>query len=303
METTSGRAVYISLEDPGEVVQYRLKLIVEEYRLDSTLIEERLSVFDGSSVDGALVTEAANAGTRSLVPTAAMAEMLYKCRSADLIFIDNASDAFDADENSRRLVRSFIRKLGRAARVNRAGLVLLAHIDKHAARNGSKSNSYSGSTAWHNTTRSRLTLAEKGLGVELVQEKSNLGKKIAPIALRWSDKGILVPSDVCSSGSDAFAADTMAVLFAMRAAAAREANIPTGRTGPNTMQHALSTFSELPGFLHGREGRLRFWRAVDHLCNSGAVVKEEYKDSQRHTRTRFVLGSSLRAPPPPPPAH
>src|SRR5690625_5910278 len=78
----------------------------------------------------------------------------------ELIVIDIASDAYDENENSRRDVRFFIRALATLARANDAAVVLLAHIDKVAARNGGGGNDYSGSTAWHNSARSRIALMQ-----------------------------------------------------------------------------------------------------------------------------------------------
>ena len=67
------------------------------------------------------------------------------------------------------------------AREHDAAVVLLAHIDKAAARNGGQGNSYSGSTAWHNSARSRLALVEdEATGLELLHEKANFGKKRDP---------------------------------------------------------------------------------------------------------------------------
>ena len=73
-------------------------------------------------------------------------------------------------------------------------MLLLAHIDKQAARGGAAGNNYSGSTAWHNSSRSRLALVPTDDGVELHQEKLNLGARLdAPIELSWSADGLLKP--------------------------------------------------------------------------------------------------------------
>jgi hypothetical protein len=71
----------------------------------------------------------------------------------------------------------------------------LAHVDKFAARNGSAGQSYSGSTAWHNSARSRLALTEKNGTVELAQEKLNIGARAEPLSLMWTRDAVLVPKD------------------------------------------------------------------------------------------------------------
>ena len=73
--------------------------------------------------------------------------------------------------------------LAAIARHHDAALVLLAHIDKNAAKDGARGNSYSGSTAWHNSARSRLALMEQDGHIQLLHEKANLSKKAPPLEM------------------------------------------------------------------------------------------------------------------------
>ena len=66
---------------------------------------------------------------------------------AEAGWLVGASDAYDADENSRRQVRAFVKALARMVRNHNGAVLLLAHVDKVAARYGSNGNTYSGSTA------------------------------------------------------------------------------------------------------------------------------------------------------------
>ena len=113
-----------------------------------------------------------------------------------MVVVDNASDAFAGNENDRAEVRMFVRgMLGNMASINNQAVLLLAHIDKAAARGYAAGNNYSGSTAWHNSSRSRLALLSVDGGVSLSHEKSNLAAKLdAPLALAWTDEGLLQPS-------------------------------------------------------------------------------------------------------------
>lgn len=104
----------------------------------------------------------------------------------------NASDAYDANENDRPKVRTFMRALGQIARECNAGVLLLAHVDKGTSR-GERSGSegYSGSTAWNNSARSRLYLRREADGTLVIeQQKNNLGKLHQPIRLEWPENGI-----------------------------------------------------------------------------------------------------------------
>lgn len=142
-----GRALFVSLEDPGDIVRVRLRRILEEHALPVDTVLSALSVLDGADLSNGLMHELASDGVRRLAETEAFATIREHAAAADLIIIDNASDAVDFDENSRRHVRQFIRALARMARDADAGLLLLAHVDKATARHGSSGETYSGSTA------------------------------------------------------------------------------------------------------------------------------------------------------------
>ena len=293
---SGGAAVFVSLEDPANTVRWRLRKIVEEYGLNYETVIANLRIVDGSDGDGTLAYEEVNSGTRRLIETPNMQTLRELIGGAKLIVIDNASDGFDGNENDRRMVRTFVRMLAKIARANEAGLLLLAHIDKAAARNGSSGNSYSGSTAWNNSARSRLAMVAKKSGdIELAHEKHNLGKCAAPLTLSWSSSGVLIPSeahtDEAAQGvSDITAsADAQRLLDAMRAAQAADVNVPTARTGPSTAQAVLATFPELPAGLQGAKGRERFWAALAWLLRKGSVSSDEYTDDSRHKRRRFVV--------------
>lgn len=278
-----GRALYVSLEDPGDVVRYRLRKIVEAYALDAAKIERRLIVLDGTGSDGTLAGEVSDMGVRRIAFTGTLTELEDAAQGHRLIVIDNASDAFSANENERRLVREFIRKLGSIAQETDAGLVLLAHIDKAAARNGSQGNSYSGSTAWHNSVRARLALAANDGVVELVPEKLNHGKLAEPITLEWSDAGVLVPVDRTTTPAGG-QADDEAVMAALRAAQAAGVDVGSARSGPSTAQSILATFPELPPHLHGLKGRRAFWAAVGRLTAAGKVRVETITTESRNRK-------------------
>lgn len=301
--TGGGRIAFFSLEDDGPKVAYKLQQIADVYDLDLGMIRANLRVFDWSEGDTALATEQSVDGIRRLVPTTLFAHLKAVCAGCDLIIVDNASDAFDGDENNRRQVGTFMRMLKGVARDNNAAVLLLAHIDKAAARFGAQRNSYAGSTAWHNAARSRLALLDKDDAIEFLQEKLNLGKAAEPFRLRWADHGVLVPigdggrPDIAREAGD----DAAAVLAAFHAAAAAGISVPTARTGPATAQHVLATFDELPGRLRGGKGREAFWKALGKLQATSRVLTREGYDRNRHLRSFLVIAGSDFAPNPPTP--
>ena len=149
--------LFASLEDEHTLVMYRLKRIVRSYSLPPDEVMANIRLLDGANSASTLYAEEQFGQTH---PTLAYHELARRCAGAGLVIIDNASDAFDANENHRRSVRAFIRCLAAIGRANDAAILLLAHIDKNAAKFGANGNTYSGSTAWHNSPRSRLALTD-----------------------------------------------------------------------------------------------------------------------------------------------
>ncbi len=87
----------------------------------------------------------------------------------------------------------------------RRAVLLLAHINKDAAKSGKAATAedYSGSTAWHNSVRSRLSLIPAGNDAMTIEHaKANLGAKAAPVRLEWNDGVPLVAGTFAGSGAD-----------------------------------------------------------------------------------------------------
>lgn len=291
----AGPVVFVTLEDEADVVRWRLRNVLEAYALDAVTVAGNLRVLDGTASDACLAVEqAAPHASKTLAPTGALAELAEAAKGCALIVVDNASDGYAANSNDPMMVRAFMRRmLGRVARDTGAGVLLLAHIDKDAARHGSRGNAYIGTTAWHNSARSRLALlATDGRGLELVHEKTNFGKLADAIPLQRSEHGVLlaVAGDAANPAASLLnKADTDAVMAAMAAADRAGQNVPAGRAGPSTAQHMLATFGELPEYLHGARGRARFWRAVDALVRDGKVCAGSYTNADRKKRQRLEI--------------
>ncbi|MBW8310717.1 MAG: AAA family ATPase [Rhizobium sp.] len=275
-------SVFVSLEDRGDLVRHRLRNVIDSYGLSSSEVTSRLSILDGTDCP-ILACEIVNYGDRSLVKTPALLELSDAVRGAGLVIIDNASDAFDGQENDRRQVRAFVRMLGEIARANNAAICLLAHIDKSAARYGSAGNSYSGSTAWHNSARSRLALLSDDGSIELRQEKLNLAKANSPIQLAWNEHGVLKPSDPWSKAET----DELAVLAALREAITSGATVNTTTASAYSAAKCLEPF--LPMEFMTSKGSRRVNRALVLLQATGQIRRERYRSEQRKTRERWVL--------------
>jgi hypothetical protein len=283
-----GRVLIVSFEDPGDLMLWRFRNVAEEYGLDLATIERNVQMIDATEAQP-IMRETNSHGVRDVLPSddgTQLMNLIIRERY-DLVVIDNVSDAFDGDENNRRQVRGFVRYLSKAIRPHHGGMLLLAHIDKVAARYGASGNSYSGSTAWHNSVRSRLALTNN----ELHQEKLNVGKPMAdPIKLVWSPGGVPLPDDNAGAQSIRNALedeDNAALLACFRAAQEAGATVPSGERGPSTAWHAMSIYPECPKAL--RENKERFRQGIARLARAGEIARETYRDSRRHVCERYIL--------------
>ena len=287
------RVVFYSAEDGRKVLRWRLQKICRALRIDPGELSRWLVVLDVTDTDPALFREAQESGVRVGVLTAAYNALKQWATDTEsrLVIIDNASDTYDANENERARVRAFMRGLARLARRIDGAVMLLAHIDKHTAKTGKGTEGYSGSTAWHNSARSRLFLSEDDGLLVLDHQKANLGPKAEPLALAWDD-GMMVPAQHAIGRQAAEAvtekADVDAVQRAIEAAYKSGDNVPTGRTGPATTWHHLKTLPELPEALRDRRNKDRFWRALARLDREGKIRRETFRDSHRNERTKWV---------------
>ena len=186
-----------------------------------------------------------------------------------------------------------MKRLGRLARKTNSAMLLLAHIDKAAAKYGAAGNSYSGSTAWHNSARSRLAILDTDDGRQLVHEKNNLGKLAEPIALEWTEIGTVVPADSSMAEAKQAATDAL-VLQAIQNASDAGQSVPTARTGTATTWHTLSMQETLPEFMRngGAKGKRAMYAAIDRLRSASQIRIESYKNEHRKERQRLVCADA-----------
>ncbi len=186
--------VFFSGEDPAETVRYRLRKVCKTLGVSAASLVGRLHILDATDGNPVLYREdgSGRRGAGVLTQTYLALSEYTATHDVGLLVVDNASDAYDASEIDRAKVRSFMRSLVRLAQATAAGVLLLAHVDKVTARGlSSGSDSYSGSTAWHNSARSRLFLSRDKDGTLLLEhQKHNLGKLAEPIRLVWPEGGM-----------------------------------------------------------------------------------------------------------------
>jgi putative DNA primase/helicase len=185
------KVLFASLEDSGAIVRHRLANICKLWNIDPLDLGDCMCIVDGTEYPELFSAEGRGAG--ELTDTYKELSTTIQAEGIGLVIVDNASDAFAGEEIQRRQVRAFIRALAMAVKPTNAGCLLLAHVDKTTskARKAEGGEGYSGSTAWHNSARSRLFLTRGDDGLlTLEHQKSNLGKMREPITLEWANDGL-----------------------------------------------------------------------------------------------------------------
>jgi phage/plasmid primase-like uncharacterized protein/KaiC/GvpD/RAD55 family RecA-like ATPase len=287
LPAASGRVMFVSFEDSEKLVKWRLKQIAHEYALNYETIERNLVLIDATK-SAPIEVEASSKGVKRTVTTTDGDDLHRRMTEGrfDLVVIDNASDAYGGEENNRQQVRGFVRRLSACVEPHNGAVLLLAHIDKSAARYGAAGNSYSGSTAWHNSARSRLALVDD----RLRQEKLNVGKRLqVPIDLSWV-RSVPVPSSTpgaVAQQAQRDADDEAAVIACFLAASEAGDNIPSSETGQNTYVLALGKYPECPADLRSDKPRIK--ATVTRLLRSGRIRREEYRTHDRKTKERLIV--------------
>lgn len=254
IKTVACKTLFVSLEDSPRIVRYRLAAICRALNVDPIFLGDRLHVVDGTEHPELYSAKGRDEG----FTTATYEELstLVNSYEVGLVVVDNASDAYGADEIQRRQVRAFIRTLTLLARLTDCAVLLLSHVDKNTSRNGKANGGegYSGSTAWHNSVRSRLFLSRADNGtLTLEHQKANLGKKREPLFLEWLDDGFpqLKSGNVKRDGNVAGAADHEHAIALLKLIAEFESRekycspAPSARTNPYALLKSEPSFKQL----------------------------------------------------------
>jgi putative DNA primase/helicase len=299
--TTRVRALFLSLEDSTAIVRHRLGFICKTLQIDPSNLEGQLVIADGTENPELFTCE--NRGTGA--PTATHAELLemVKEHQFGLVIVDNASDAYGGDEIVRRQVRAFMRQLGQVAKSTNCAVVLLAHVDKQTSRSRKSEGGegYSGSTAWHNSARSRLFLTRDDSGLlTLEHQKSNLGLIAEAITLVWPHGGLPMLADADAADSnpminpnigredDRRAAGLLALMAEFEGRGQFTSPAITSRN------NVFAVLSPEPAFKRLRMSKEDVKRIVNQCQRAGWIESIEFRTKDRKVKERWTVTESGR---------
>lgn len=280
------RVMLYSAEDSANIMQWRIARECKRLNLDPRKLATRLSLVDASEANPVLFHEVSNKGAKSGQCSEEYERLrdLMKSTTSEVLIIDNASDVYAADENSRPQVRAFLRSLRKLVAPVNGAVMLLVHVDKATARQGNSSEGYSGSTAWHNSVRSRLYLSTNNAvpdGLMLEQKKNNRGPCSDPIVLQWTDGMLMFKGAyIEATNSDAdIAAKITEMIGEYYGRGEFLSTSPTAHTNPYKL---LSTDPDFP-----KVTKARFNAALRSAERNGLIQREDYRTQQRKTAQRW----------------
>ena len=302
LDTVAAPVLFFSGEDGAQVILRRFHSLCKALSVDPAELDGKLLLLDASDIDPALHRDARGVTETKLL--GALSELVAK-RNIGLVVVDNASDTFDDDEIKRARVRQFVRSLrSRIARPNRA-VLLLAHVNKVSAISGREAGKedYSGSTAWHNSVRSRLSLnVEKDENLMTIEhQKANLGPRAKPVRMRWHDGVPLQDGTFTDAGAAAAAefvsaervrANNLAkgILVSMlQDFNNRGETVTTSNTGGFSVWHLLSKRAGFPKTVKSASDLMDL---LAELQAEGRIYRAVFRTKDRKMREVFVAGSA-----------
>jgi hypothetical protein len=305
LPTTQTTVLFFSGEDCEVILRHRFFKLCYALKIEPTELEGKLHLLDASDIDPALHREqrVIVGGRQTIVTETPLLDTLAGLvgrLDIGLLIVDNASDTYDDDEIKRARVRRFVRSLrSHIARPDRA-VLLLAHINKTSATHGRSAGNedYSGSTAWHNSVRSRLSLIpDKNDVLTIEHMKANLGEKARPVRLEWYQGVPLVVGSYTSSGAQAAAAaekerdedDKAALIKLIQDFDKRGERVTTSFMGSATVFRLLKGEPDFPKNTDSH----RLMRLLRELETERRIYRRIVKTPDRKERQVFTCAPNL----------
>ncbi|MGE3296485.1 MAG: AAA family ATPase [Porticoccaceae bacterium] len=294
------RVLYLSCEDRGSIIHWRLRRICDRLGVDMGCLAERLDVLDLVGRDTILFGRDP-LGIGVLPPYHELSRRIEKS-GAELVVVDGVTDTFGGGENDRSEAKRYVNALVALIREDRGSVLLVAHVNKASASTSATSEGYSGSTGWHNAVRARWYLhretADEGTGdLLLALQKSNHGNINQTIRFRWdADAHLFNGWMEGASTFDRRARDVQerdGILAALREVVASGDYCPAATTGRRTAYHVLREADAFPESLRadkrsGKAARDQFWRHIETLRRMQLVAEGSIRRTDGHRTATLV---------------
>ncbi len=202
----------------------------------------------------------------------------------EVLIFDNASDGFGGQEIDRAAVRQFMASLRSVAPT----VLLLAHVDAVSSMADPKdAKGYSGSTAWHNSARSRWFMAREKDSDDVVlrQPKVNYAQSGSEVVIRWDAlHAVFAVAEVYDGARRA--EDHRGFLLGLLASVV-DAGAAVSMS-PNSQNGIFKMLRDLPGF-PSRFRSTEMTKEVNAWLAAGLIKFEPYRRPNRTEAQKIVL--------------
>lgn len=282
-------------EDDGEETMRGIQGACAQWGIDPREVAENLHVLDASRNGAVLfgIGAAYPARVGEVTPSFDLMKAWVTDTGTQLLIVDNASEVFAGNEIDRVQVKQFMRAMKSVVQPTSGSVLLIAHSDKASARGQGGAETYSGSTAWHNSARSRFSLhAAAGNTVKLTHDKANHSAKHPDLQLTYSPSGYLVPVQSPSADEQRRQQDSqLVVLLRLIAKECRDGrNVSTGRTSAHSAGNRFER--ELASLGCRRKAEIN--ALADEARSRGLLASEPYRMSNRHDGERWAITAAGR---------
>ena len=188
MTVKPGRALYLGCEDDGDELHRRQWAINRSLGYDmADVLDAGLDLHARVGQDNAL--GAFQRASWRLEGTRLLDKLTVRCRrlGVQYVILDTLTKTFRGNLNDPAQVDDYITLMRRLA-ITIQGVVILTQHPSMAGR--ALGTGEAGATTWSNAVRARLYLHKhKALGLVLQGMKSNYGRNMDPLPLRW-ERGV-----------------------------------------------------------------------------------------------------------------
>lgn len=275
LQTTQGKSQYISAEDDEDELARRFSDILAF----SFIKYEHVRPAEFLSLAGlnALFADM-HPSSQRMVATGLFREVQARIERDRpvLVIVDTLADVYPADENNRALVRQFVQMLRKPAIEYNCAIVVLAHPSLSGMSSGRNT---SGSTAWNNSVRSRISFIRDDEDHDkriLKLDKANYGRIGAELCLHYQD-GAFVHDPASSALDFRAAADKAKRVFL-------ELLEECLRNGQNVNANGSSTYAPSVFAKHANSERVTkasFKTAMQGLLAEGVIESEKWGRATR----------------------
>jgi hypothetical protein len=298
LPTRKSRALFVSCEDPVDVLHWRLSRICDHHGIKITDLVDHLDLLDLTGHDAIVYLPPSAQGLNVPAAMGRLQAIVNEVKPG-LVVLDGASDTFGGDEVRRLHVTGYVNML----KGLKTTVMVISHVDKLTAKSSQDSpEAYSGSTAWNNAVRSRWTLlpdrTEDGDSGRLVlaNRKLNSAASGVRIVFEWDEIAQMFVGKLDGPPSGASAGmleetERGGILAALKSAMDKGIDVPAAHTGRRTALHVLREQVGFPATLAVGDAAAtrRFWRRIEQLRQSERIDTAFVRRVDRHQRECFVL--------------